>query len=188
MKKQQKLFGAKILAYVALSLALIVVGGFIKIPLPVPITLQFAIVLLLSLLLGEFCALSVAIYILMGLVGMPVFANGGGFAYVLQPTFGYLLGFLIGSFLCGKIANPHLHGNKPELKRLIVAVTVFLIVVYSLGSVYGLLVFKLYLKNDASILTLLTLLVFNGLWKDLLLSAVILFLAKKLVPLIGLKK
>ena len=37
MKKQQKLFGAKILAYVALSLALIVVGGFIKIPLPVPI-------------------------------------------------------------------------------------------------------------------------------------------------------
>ena len=63
MKKQQKLFGAKILAYVALSLALIVVGGFIKIPLPVPITLQFAIVLLLSLLLGEFCALSVAIYI-----------------------------------------------------------------------------------------------------------------------------
>lgn len=79
--------------------ALIAVGAFIKIsipvqPFPMNFTLQFFFVLLAGLLLGGkqafFCVLT---YLAVGLAGVPVFAVGGGPAYLLRPTFGFLLGF-----------------------------------------------------------------------------------------------
>lgn len=80
---------------IPLFAALTAVGGLIRIPLPpVPFTLQSMMVLLAGGLLPPAgAAASQAIFLLVGLAGIPVFALGGGPGYVLQPTFGYLLAF-----------------------------------------------------------------------------------------------
>jgi len=80
---------------IPLFAALTVVGGLIRVPLPpVPFTLQSMMVLLAGGLLPPASAAACqAIFLLVGLAGLPVFALGGGPGYVLQPTFGYLLAF-----------------------------------------------------------------------------------------------
>lgn len=98
--------------WAALCSALIIVGAYIVIPLsfsPVPIVLQNLFVFFTGLLLGAvWGALSVIIYLIMGILGLPVFAGGGGgIAHLLGPTGGYLVGFLLSVFLCGLIAAPH---------------------------------------------------------------------------------
>ena len=70
----------KNLMYCSLFTALIAVGAFIKIPIPVvPFTLQFLFTTLAGLLLGsKMGAVSVIAYMVMGLVGLPIFSEGGG--------------------------------------------------------------------------------------------------------------
>jgi biotin transport system substrate-specific component len=77
----------------ALLTALTAAGAFIKVPFyPVPFTLQTFFTALAGLMLPpRWATLSQAAYLVIGLLGLPVFANGGGLGYVLQPTFGYLL-------------------------------------------------------------------------------------------------
>ena len=91
------------LTLVAVFAALLAASAFFKIPIPpVPITLQAQVVLLGGMLLGPVNgALAVGLYLLLGLIGLPIFAGGGGLGYVLQPTFGYLLGFVGGAVVCG---------------------------------------------------------------------------------------
>lgn len=91
----------------ALFIALITVGTFIRIPVGNDVyTLQFLFTLLAGLMLGaRLGAVAVIAYILLGLLGVPVFAAGGGPGYVLQPTFGYLLGFALQAWFCGKYAR-----------------------------------------------------------------------------------
>ena len=108
----------KSLILCSLFAALIAVGAFIKIPIPVvPFTLQVLFTTLAGLLLGpRLGAISVGIYILIGLVGLPVFTQGGGPSYIFQPTFGYLIGFLIGTYITGYIAH---RKKNSSLKTLI---------------------------------------------------------------------
>jgi biotin transport system substrate-specific component len=77
----------------ALFTALTAVGAFIKIPFyPVPLTLQTFFTLFAAMILPPvWAAGSQVLYLAIGLIGLPVFANGGGLAYVVQPTFGYLV-------------------------------------------------------------------------------------------------
>ena len=90
---------------IPLFTALTAVGAFIKIPVPhVPFTLQTLMVMFAGLILGSRRgALSQLLYLILGLMGLPIFAQGGGPAYVLQPSFGFLLGFIPGAFVIGKI-------------------------------------------------------------------------------------
>ena len=89
----------KTLIYCSLFTALIAVGAFIKIPVPVvPFTLQYLFTMLAGLLLGSRKGtLSVVAYMLLGLAGLPIFSEGGGFWYVLKPSFGYIIGFCLGT-------------------------------------------------------------------------------------------
>ena len=111
---------ARELSLVALFAALTGIGGFIRIPIPyVPLTLQTLIVMFSGLILGgRLGALSQLVYILVGLMGIPIFAHGGGPGYVLQPTFGYLLGFVCGAYVIGKIAE-----RSEPLKRSLLFLT-----------------------------------------------------------------
>ena len=97
----------------ALFTTLTVIGAYIRIPLPyVPLSMQTFFVLLAGYFLGYFYgSLSQILYVLLGLAGMPVFAEGGGLAYVFKPTFGYLLGFPLAAFVVGLTV----HGRKKFL-------------------------------------------------------------------------
>lgn len=85
------------LAVGGLFTALIAVGAFIQItipvqPVPMHVTMQFFFVILSGLLLGaKRSLLSVCTYLMLGLCGFPIFASGGGPAYLLKPTFGFLM-------------------------------------------------------------------------------------------------
>lgn len=86
----------------SLFTALFVIGAFIKIPLgTVPITLQTLFVMMSAQISGRKSVISVLIYIVLGLLGLPVFSGGGGPGYILHPTFGYILGFLVGAYVLG---------------------------------------------------------------------------------------
>ncbi len=95
--------GARKITTCAVLLALMVVGGFIKIPIgTVPITLQTLFVLLAGGIGGwRMGATVTTLYIAMGLMGIPIFSGGGGITYVTYPTFGYLLGFVPATMISG---------------------------------------------------------------------------------------
>ena len=98
---------ARDLVYIALFSALIAVSAFIQIPfVPVSFTLQtFFCILAGSLLGAKRGTISVAVYIALGLSGVPIFINGGGLSYVFQRSFGYLLGMLPAAFLSGLLLS-----------------------------------------------------------------------------------
>ena len=82
------------------------VGAWVAIPLPftpVPLTLQTFFVLLSGAMLGgRLGAMSQALYLALGAAGLPVFSRGGmGAAYLLGPTGGYLIGFVVASLFVG---------------------------------------------------------------------------------------
>lgn len=114
---------------------LIAIGAFIKVPVPVvPFTLQFLFTMLAGLLLGgRKGALSVGVYILLGLAGLPVFAEGGGFWYILKPSFGYLLGFMMAAYVTGRMVE-----RKGRLSTGLVMAVNFLglFIVYAAGMIY----------------------------------------------------
>jgi len=85
--------------------ALTAIGAYLKIPLPnIPVTLQTFFVYLSANLLGAYYgSMSQVLYLLIGLIGIPVFAQGGGPAYFIQPTFGYLISYPISAFVIGSI-------------------------------------------------------------------------------------
>ena len=96
-----------------------------------------------GLLLGaKLGCLAVCVYILLGLAGVPVFTQGGGIGYIFQPTFGYIIGFAVGAYVTGKIAN----GKKnPGYTRLLVANVIGLGIVYLFGMVYYYFISNFYL-------------------------------------------
>ena len=80
------------------------VSASIVVPIPyVPITMQSFVVLMAGLLLGaRYGAVSQALYLLLGLLGLPVFAGGkGGLHHILSPSFGFLVGFIPAAFTAG---------------------------------------------------------------------------------------
>ena len=121
-------------AYVGLFATLVMVGAFIKIPTPIiPFTLQFLFVCLAGFLLGAKKGfLSVFIYAALGLAGLPIFTGGGGITYVLQPTFGYIVGFIICAYTTGLISEK----LKPTLLNYTIAAVSGLIILHIIGVPY----------------------------------------------------
>ena len=121
--------------YCGLFTALIAVGAFIKIPIPVvPFTLQYLFTMLAGLLLGSrLGTVSVLSYMLLGLAGLPIFSEGGGLWYVFKPSFGYIIGFAVAAYVNGKIANAKTH---PSYRRLLGANFLGLFIVYAVGMIY----------------------------------------------------
>ncbi|MBW1866795.1 MAG: biotin transporter BioY [Deltaproteobacteria bacterium] len=94
--------------YASLFAALIAAGAYMAIPIgPVPIVLQNLFIFLAGLLLGRKWGLTcVAVYLLAGILGLPVFAGGtGGIGRLIGPTGGYLIGFLPAVFVIGLISG-----------------------------------------------------------------------------------
>ncbi|MDD1706809.1 MAG: biotin transporter BioY [Methanoregulaceae archaeon] len=92
-----------LLAGTAAFTSLIAIGSWIAIPfIPVPITLQTLFVILSGAVMGRYAVLPNGLYILMGVLNIPIFHSGtAGIAILLGPTGGYILGFLPGSLVTG---------------------------------------------------------------------------------------
>lgn len=123
------------MAATALFAALTAVAALVRIPLPgVPLTLQTPVVLLSGLLLGpRYGAMSQVVYIIIGLMGAPVFAHGGGPGYVLNPTFGYLCGFVGGAAAAGALVGDW---KRAGTVRLLLSMVAGLAVIYLCGGLY----------------------------------------------------
>mgnify|MGYP000005202965 FL=1 len=97
------------MAFTGLFAALIAAGAYMRIdipvqPFPMHFTLQFFFVLLAGYVLGaRRGAACVCVYLAVGLAGIPVFAAGGGPAYLIRPTFGFLIGFVAAAWITGKL-------------------------------------------------------------------------------------
>ena len=136
--------------YCGLFTALIAVGAFIKIPIPVvPFTLQYLFTMLAGLLLGSrLGTVSVLSYMLLGLAGLPIFSEGGGLWYVFKPSFGYIIGFAVAAYVNGKIANAKTH---PSYRRLLGANFLGLFIVYAFGMIYYYVISNFYLNSPIGV-------------------------------------
>ena len=132
----------------ALFAALIAVGTYIKIPAPLlPLTLQTLFVILAGLVLGhKYGAISVCIYVIAGLIGLPVFTGSA-----LSPTFGYILGFIAAAFTAGYIAERF----RPCFITWTLAGIAATLVIYLIGIPYYYFMAKWYLGNELGAKTLL---------------------------------
>ena len=130
-----------LLAVLLGSLAL-TISAKIKIPFyPVPMTMQTFVVLFLGVSLGFKIGLaSVGLYLLEGIIGLPVFSNspekGVGLIYFTGPTMGYLIGFLTASYLASKI-NSNDNVLLVLMKLTIATSTIYILGLLWLGTLIG---------------------------------------------------
>jgi biotin transport system substrate-specific component len=136
---------SRILKYILvifLGSILLTISSKIKIPFyPVPMTMQTFVVLFLGMSFGYRVGLAtVGLYLVEGIIGLPVFSNspekGVGFVYFTGPTMGYLIGFLFATFLAGYF---NFKGNilNNFIKLLISVSTIYILGVFWLGSLIG---------------------------------------------------
>lgn len=182
-----KRFGVKEMILAALFAALMVVGAKIKIDLPfIALTFQPFFAVLAGLLLGSFTGLlSQIVYILMGLVGLPVFAgSSAGLQYITQPSFGFILAFALAAFVVGLITEKH---AKIGILRCGIASAIGLIIIYVVGILYFFAIKNLYLGTSVGLFVIA-----KGMLpfflKDAVMFALASVLASRLLPVIGTRK
>ena len=136
---------SRILKYILvifLGSILLTISSKIKIPFyPVPMTMQTFVVLFLGMSFGYRVGLAtVSLYLVEGIIGLPVFSNspekGVGFVYFTGPTMGYLIGFLFATFLAGYFNFKENILNN-FIKLLISVSTIYILGVFWLGSLIG---------------------------------------------------
>lgn len=94
-------------AAVLLGTLLLTISAKINVPVwPVPVTLQsFAVAAIAAAFGARMAVATVALYLAQGAMGLPVFATGGGFAYLVGPTGGFLLAFVLMAYIVGRAAD-----------------------------------------------------------------------------------
>lgn len=145
----------------ALFTALIAVGAFIKIPMPLlPFTMQTFFTMLACFLLPKnYSSLSAGLYLILGLIGLPIFTSGGGLGYVLTPGFGYLLGFIVANYIAGGLFSRYVAKKmSANMVDYFVIGLVNIAVVYFCGVGYWLLLANVFTSNSIGLWTL----VMNG--------------------------
>lgn len=174
----------KNLIYCGLFTALIAVGAFIKIPVPVvPFTLQYLFTMLAGLLLGsQKGAFSVIAYMVLGLAGLPIFSEGGGLWYVFKPSFGYIIGFCIGTYVTGKIAE---NLRKKTVLTYLMANLAGLMLVYAIGMIYYYIICNYVINTPIAVWPLFLYCFLLAVPGDICLSLLGAILAKKIRPVIS---
>ena len=175
------------LVLIGLFVSLIFIGAKIIIPLPgVPFSLQRPFVLLSGILLGpKRGTIAVSLYVLMGLIGIPVFTNGGGFTYMFMPSFGYIIGFIFGALLTGLIIYKK---ENPSFGRILLASLFGLFVIYAFGTLYFYLIKQFYLIEDTSISLILMTCVVPFILKDIIFCIITSLVSLKLIPYLKKKE
>lgn len=136
---------------IAMFSVLTAMGAYIQIPIPyVPITLQVLFCLLSGIILGSKRGLlSQIIYLLMGLLGLPVFAGGtGGIQTIFKPSFGYILGFVVCAYVVGNLIEKLKELN--FIKILTISI-IGVVIIYIIGAIYLYLILNFYIHKPTTI-------------------------------------
>jgi len=122
----------------ALFSALLCISAWIFIPTLVPFTIQTLVVAMAGVLLGaKYGTLSVLTYLLLGVLGLPVFAGfNSGFGVLLGPTGGFSLGFLAFSAVTGLLSK-----NRTSFCQIVLSMTAGLLACYIIGSLWYLFIY-----------------------------------------------
>ena len=142
----------RMLVQAALFAVVTAAANFIKIPVGVlPITLLFFATALSGVLLGpKWGAASQAVYVVLGLAGLPIFTGGGGPGYVFQPSFGFLLGLIPAAWVIGMLTR-----GEPSPARAALAALAGLGTLYLMGLPYLWLILNVYLGKGMALPALL---------------------------------
>ncbi|GAQ24951.1 biotin transporter BioY [Tepidanaerobacter syntrophicus] len=169
------------MALIALFAALTAIGAFIKIPTPlVPFTLQYLFCAYSGILLGAKRGLySQLLYLSVGLMGFPVFTQGGGPMYIFQPTFGYIIGFSLCAYIIGKLTE---RLDKITLTSLLGPILAGMSIVYSCGIIHLYLIMNFYLGKPMSFKAAVIAGLFPFVFSDLIYSVAIALTATAIVP------
>ncbi|MFR5262655.1 MAG: biotin transporter BioY [Christensenellales bacterium] len=135
----------------AMFTALIAVGAFIKVPMPLlPFTMQtFFTMLACFLLPKKYSSLSAVLYLILGLIGVPIFTSGGGLGYVLTPGFGYLIGFVVANYVAGGLFNSYCSKKMPlKMVDFFRFGIVNISIVYICGLFYWYLLANIFMSNS----------------------------------------
>ena len=183
----KKRINIKDMVLVSLFAVLMSIGARLSIPLPVvPFTMQFLFCALSGVLLGpRLGAISMGLYVFMGLIGLPVFAKGGGFGYVLSPTFGYLLGFIAASFIIGVLSGYFYH-KRHRLGFLTVFVSILagFLAVYVLGISWLFVIKNYYLSQPGTLGYVLGIGFVPFIGGDMVQSVIAAIIGVRLLPLV----
>ena len=138
--KKRKKFRTLDLVYVGIFAAIIAVCSWISIPMTIPVTLQTMAVCITAGLLGtKRGTMTVFIYIMIGLIGVPVFSNfSSGVGQLMGPTGGYLIGFIFTSLTIGTFTK--LLGNKVWVYAA--SMVLGIAVLYAFGTAWFVIVYN----------------------------------------------
>lgn len=171
------------LVYVAMFAVLIAICSWLSIPTTVPFTMQtFAVFFTLLVLGGKRGTIAVTVYLLLGAIGIPVFAGfTGGFGILIGTTGGYLIGFLVMTLLYWLvIKNP---GQKKLLELMTLIIGLFLC--YAFGTIWFITVYAANV-GEIGITTALAWCVIPYIIPDLLKLALAYKMAERLRPYVKL--
>ena len=135
---------------------LLIISAKIKVDLyTIPMTMQPLAILIIAMLCGRnLAAGSISLYLFQGMIGLPVFANGGGMLYLMGPTGGFLFGFLIAAIIMGELAD---RGWGRHILKAFIAMFLGLFIIYFFGIIQlslflsfekAILMMKLYMVGD----------------------------------------
>ena len=192
--KTKEIINVLDLVYISIGAALIAICSWISIPTAVPFTLQtFAVFFVLLLLGGERGTIATLVYILLGAIGVPVFAGfSGGIGILFGSTGGYIIGFLFTGLIYMLFAKFF----KKNIVMKVVALVLGLAVCYAFGTAWFMHVYMqengdtglitVYMQNNGEVglLTVLGWCVFPFIIPDLIKLALAVVVAKRIEPVI----
>ncbi|MDD5018374.1 MAG: biotin transporter BioY [Eubacteriales bacterium] len=147
----------------ALFAALTACGSLIKIPIPgttLILTFQVFFMIMAGLMLrARYALISQLVYAAVGLAGLPVFSAGGGIAYVLFPSFGFVIGFCVSAPVISLLVRKNLlsliskqaHNKGILVMKITIYALVSLTVMYVFGVAYMYIINNIYLSNPITI-------------------------------------
>lgn len=171
----------------AMMMALLIITAKLVIPLPLfdYLSLQIITIYLIYPLLGTKYGLIVTFsYLILGLIGLPIFASGGGIFYIFKPSFGFLLSFATFPLIQATLSKLFWRRKWLPLKKILIINYSGLFYLYLIGLLYKCLILFFYLKETNVLYSVLAVSTLIDLSCDILLVFVASLLTYKLLPLI----
>ncbi len=178
--------------HISIFAILTAVGAHIAIPVPlVPFTLQTLFCMLAGLVLGaKLGAASQALYMLMGLIGMPVFTGGVGPGSIVTPSFGYIIGFIACAWISGRLTELfQKDGHIISAKKYFISALAGIVGVYAFGLVHLYVIMNLWMPGDGMpLLKILSIGLFSTIGGDFIKAFLAALIAERLNRLYSFSK